>query len=346
MLNSHSLADKRILISRTDRIGDVVLTLPMCCWIKQQYPSAEILFLGKKYTTPVLECLADINEIIDWDRLNSLSEQEQVQALSALNIDVVIHVFPNKKLAHLAKKAGIPQRVGTLNRLYHWLTCNIRPHFSRAKSEFHEAQLNFELLRYFGITSLPSLSEMSQWLEDSFHAKEETLPLDITTLLSSQPVVILHPKSQGSALEWPMEKYQQLALALLENGYGVIFTGTEKEGQHFREAIPAHKNCLDSTGKLTLSQLIRLLSLSQHLVACSTGPLHLAAIQGIHAIGLFSSRRPIHPGRWRPLGQKSDVMVFDEQCPVCQQGEPCHCIEQIPVERVLQAILQDKEASK
>lgn len=41
------------------------------------------------------------------------------------------------------------------------------------------------------------------------------------------------------------------------------------------------------------------------MVASGTGPLHLAAALGINAIGLFPTIRPIHPGRWQPIGMKA-----------------------------------------
>ena len=43
----------RIIISRTDSIGDVMLTLPMCVWLKKNIPGVELIYLGKNYTKPV-----------------------------------------------------------------------------------------------------------------------------------------------------------------------------------------------------------------------------------------------------------------------------------------------------
>jgi hypothetical protein len=38
---------KTFLVSRTDAIGDVVLTLPLCGWIKEACPGARVIFLGR-----------------------------------------------------------------------------------------------------------------------------------------------------------------------------------------------------------------------------------------------------------------------------------------------------------
>lgn len=322
---------KTILISRTDSIGDVVLTLPLCTYLKQQFKDIRILFLGNTYTEPVISCLNEIDEMIAWKEIEQLSEQEQLSFFKAKQIDTVIHVFPKKEIARLMKKVGIANRIGTSHRLFHWTTCNIRPNFTRKNSPLHEAQLNFELLRPLGLSSLPSLEELTSWLSTSFKAKQVDLPLEFASI---QNAIILHPKSQGSAIEWPIEKYIHLANDLLAQGKQVVFSGTEKEGLLFRDLIPKNVNCYDLTGKLSLEQFIYFISKQEALVACSTGPYHLAGVLGIKAIGLFSSRKPIHPGRWKALGPNTFALEYDSTCTACGKGEKCHCIQQISVDQV------------
>ena len=91
---------KRILISRTDSIGDVALTLPMCQALKNKYPYVEIIFIGKNYTRPVVNCFEAVDAFWDIDELLNQPLATQLQQLQA---DCIIHVFPNKKLAFLDK---------------------------------------------------------------------------------------------------------------------------------------------------------------------------------------------------------------------------------------------------
>ena len=116
------LTNKRIIISRTDSIGDVLLTLPLCAWIKSTYPRATILFLGKGYTKSVVECYDKVDEFIDWKDFENQAKSERLEKFRSLNADAIIHVFPNKNIASLAKKSRIPTRVGTSHRSYHLLT--------------------------------------------------------------------------------------------------------------------------------------------------------------------------------------------------------------------------------
>jgi hypothetical protein len=61
-------------------------------------------------------------------------------------------------------------------------------------------------------------------------------------------------------------------------------------------------------------------------------------VSGVNAIGLFSMRRPIDPGRWKAIGPKAQFLVFDEQCKACKKGEKCRCIEDISIDSVMNAI--------
>lgn len=339
MSKSIDLTDKTVLISRTDSIGDVVLTLPMCAWIKENFPTSRIVFLGNTYTAPVLACMPQIDEIIAWSDLEKMPTANRIERIRALKADVCIHVFPNRDIASLMRKVKIPVRVGTSHRSFHLLTCNIRPNFTRKNSPYHESQLNFELLKPFGVESLPELSTIQVWME-SFQPKSTVLPDFLTQALAVPgPKVILHPKSQGSAVEWSIDNYVAVAEDLLQRGHTVLFTGTEKEGVAIRSAFPQHPQCIDTTGKLTLEELIACIAACDALVACSTGPLHLAGILGLRTVGLFSPRKPIHPGRWKALGKDVNILVYDQKCTTCAKGKPCHCITQIEPQAVLNELL-------
>lgn len=328
----------RIVISRTDSIGDVMLTLPMCVWLKNNVPDATLIFLGRGYTQAIVACFSVVDEFMDWKFIENLPTSQRSEALKELKADAIIHVFPNKDIAALAKKARIPMRIGTSHRSFHLLSCSHRLNFSRKNSALHESQLNFELLKPLGLTAIPSMEEVMS-MTSAFKVEQCALPDNLAYLLEkNNKTVVLHPKSQGSALEWPLESYLKLANELVAKGYTVYFTGTEQEGDLFRSSLPINDNIIDLTGKLSLKELIYFISKVKNLVACSTGPLHIAGFLGVRAIGLFSPRKPIHPGRWQPLGTNVHVLVFDLNCPICKRKKSCQCIQEISVESVLAEI--------
>ena len=328
------LNNKTVIISRTDSIGDVMLTLPICAWLKEQSPDVNIIFIGKGYTKPIVEAYGLVGQFVDWNDYLNVPKMEKIQSFRKLKADVIVHVFPNKDIASLAKKARIETRIGTSHKAHHLLTCSHRVNFTRRKSNLHEAQLNHELLRPLGLKEIPSLDEI---VKTTSHFKVDQVKLP-NAFKDLKDFTILHPKSQGSAKEWPLEKYMELASTLVEEGKQVVFTGTEDEGKQFREKIPGNENVIDSTGKLSLEQLMALIQNAKNLVACSTGPLHIAGYLGINAVGLYSPKRPIHPGRWKALGENVRIIVFDENCKPCAEEKDCNCVLEIEVERVLKSL--------
>jgi ADP-heptose:LPS heptosyltransferase len=129
-----------------------------------------------------------------------------------------------------------------------------------------------------------------------------------------------------------------LALLLANSGYEVFFTGTEKEGQLFRNQIPNHTHIKDVTGLWDLKSFISVISKSKALIACSTGPYHIAGLTGIKAIGLFAQRKPIHPGRWAALGRQAQALTSEGVCENCAAGKECRCIEEISIQAISYAI--------
>jgi heptosyltransferase-3 len=298
---------QHILISRVDAIGDVVLTLPLCGYLKSNYPDIKLSFLGRTYTGPVIKTCAAIDHFINYDELKALPEQEQILALQSENIDTIIHVYPQKKIASLAKRAGIKKRIGTTNRTFHWLTCNKLVKLSRKNSDLHEAQLNIALIKPLGITQIPQLNELADFYN---YQATTTLPEEFAKLLTADKFnIILHPKSNGSGREWGLEHFKELVELLPANQFNIFISGSDKEKELLKNwlpTLPAH--VIDMTGKLTLDQFIAFIAHADGLIAASTGPLHIAALTGIHALGLYPSIRPIHPGRWGPIGKQAEFI--------------------------------------
>ncbi len=300
---------KKIVISRTDSIGDVALTLPLAGILKEKFPNCEIIFLGNTYTKPIINCCTSVDEIWEWNELLKLNHHDRLDWLKTQNIDAFIHVFPRKEIARWAQQAKIKYRIGTSHRLYHFLTTNCKVNFTRKNSDLHEAQLNTKLLKHFGITKDFTLNELTTYANFNKrpNLKKELIPF----YNPSKKNIIFHAKSQGSALEWGIDNFIELAKELDPEKYQIFFTGTEKESQFFRHLLPHQKNIIDMSGKMSLDDLIAFINHSDLLLACSTGPLHIAGLCNIKTIGLFTPQKPLHFGRWQPLGNQ--VTIIEEE---------------------------------
>lgn len=320
---------QRILISRTDNIGDVVLTLPMVGILKSLM-KCEIHFLGKSYTTDILKLSKNIDKIVNYDDFDKEDDEKLITYLKQNQIDTIIHVFPNKKVARCAKKAGIKNRVGTSHRLFHLLYCNQLMHFSRKKSNLHEAILNLNLIKKLANVPELTISDLPQYygIESQFQGNNE------------KRKIIFHTKSFGSAVDWPIDNYVELSKKLVAH-YGdkleIYFSGTAKESPLISPHIVSivdNKTIYDMTGKFNLAEFVSFISKSDLLLACSTGPLHIASAVGIYSLGLYSTHRPIHSGRWAPVGKHANFIDSNDN----DENKPD--ISKISVEDVFNKIVQ------
>lgn len=325
-----------IIISRTDNLGDVMLTLPMTGYIKSISPATKVYFLGKSYTRAVIEASRFVDQFIDKESV--LKDQ---RVLANLQAQAIVFAAPDKEVAKAAKEARIPLRIGTSHRWYHWLYCNKKVNFTRKQSDLHEAQLNFKLFAPLGLLTTPSLEQIKQW----YGLEPATQPLaspDFSRWLSPDKFnLIIHPKSKGSAKEWGLDNYTQLVAALPADKFQVLITGIKAEGDLIREQTPeifdfAHVQ--DLTGKLSLSELVILTGQAQGFLAGSTGPLHIASAMGAHTLGIYPPIRPMHPGRWQPVGKNAHYLGLDKSCNDCRKTDVCACVRAISVAQVKQSI--------
>jgi ADP-heptose:LPS heptosyltransferase len=332
---------RNIIISRTDSIGDVILTLPVAGVLKKHFPGITIGFMGKSYTKPVIEACRYVDEFIDVD--NFLQNKVLVGGQPA---ECILHVFPVSRIAKRARALGIPLRIGTTNRLYHWFTCNKLVKLSRKKSDLHEAQLNLILLKSLGIEESYSLQQIGNLIGLT---KTQPLPSHLAALIQKDKYnLIIHPKSQGSAREWPLERFYELIQLLPASTFKIFISGTAREGELLHGLFnKAGHLVTDITGKMSLTEFMAFIQQCDGLVANSTGPLHIAAALGKDALGIYPPMRPVHPGRWAPLGPHATVFVLNKQCEACRDNKSaCQCINDIPSAWLQETLIRKYELKK
>ena len=315
---------ENIIISRTDSIGDVVLTLPVAAVLKKNFPDIKVAFMGKSYTRPIIEACSYVDQFIDVK--DFLKRRIKIGGKKP---HAIVHELPSIPISLRALQIGIPLRIGTTNRFYHWGTCNEMVKLGRKNSSLHETQLNIKLLEPLGIATDFTLEELGHLFK-----LERIQPLnpDLEKLIDKNKYnLILHPKSQGSGREWPLDHYIQLVRQLDLQRYKIFISGTEKERPLLQPLFSEVGNLVtDNTGKMDLYQFISFINASDGLVASGTGPLHIAAALGKDALGIYPPLRPIHPGRWQPLGPHAKVFVLHKECVDCMGNKnACHCVREV-----------------
>lgn len=337
-VNHRASLGKRVIISRTDNLGDVILTLPLLGYLKSEMPDTKIFFLGKKYTQPIIDHCIFVDQFLDREEV-----LQYPQILSDIRADTIIFIYPDRALARLARKVGIHHRVATSHRWYNWLYCDQIVDFSRIRSNLHESQLNFKLLSPFKLAWDIDVDELASFY--GLKAKEN----DFSGLLSKDQFnLIIHPKSRGSAKEWGLENFCNLIKSLPQGEFKIFVTGLKEEGALIQQEAPElfdDPSVVNLTGQLNLEEMISFVGHADGLLACSTGVLHLAAALGKYALGIYAPIKPIHPGRWKPIGPFATHLVLNKDCRKCGKDPYCECIRSITVDQVKNKLVEFRNES-
>lgn len=328
----------KIILNRTDSIGDAIFTLPMAKLLRHKYKNAHIIYLGRKYVADIVAAAPDINEFVDWGTLENLPETELIEHFKKLKADVIIHICPQKQVAQIAKKAKIPYRIGTNRRSFHWWTCNSWVSLTRRRTFLHEAQLNLKLLKPLGIKVLPSILELVALTD--LVPKTTVIP-DENLIHKQKFNLVIHPGSNGSARDWPLAYFKKLLQDLSPEHFNILVTGSAAEAEKFgsylfeSQEVISHTHIHNVMGKFSLAELLSFIGGCDGLVSNSTGPLHMAAALGKYSLGLYPPRHTKHPRRWGPIGLRAETLVHDKKdCYDCDRPDDCPCMAAVTVESV------------
>lgn len=343
---------ENVLVVRADRIGDVVLTLPMVPVLRSCFPGSRISMLLRSYTRELVEGFTGLDRIVSYDDVGGQKPFRVILAeIRARRFDLVIVSHPTFRIALLMFFAGIPIRVGSGYRGYSVLF-NKRVYEHRKTAEKHEAEYNISLLGAIGC-SHTGVPEVTLTVPD--HAKGVArAELKRLGILPSERFIVLHPGSGGSARDWSADNFGDLARRLVKEGHTVVVTGTQAERGLVEKVVKrSGDTARPSCGRLSLKELAAFLGFAELLVSNSTGPLHIAAAVGTPVVAFYPPIRECSPRRWGPLCQKKAVFTADNAlCPRCKGG-PCQgndCMDQIKVDDVMQAtrtlLVSEEEPSR
>lgn len=293
---------RRIAVVRTDRLGDMVLTLPMCAAIKRVCHEAELTLIARSYCSALLYKSPAIDIALFADEATGgVTELIQNGKFDAI-------FFPRPQFdEYLASfRARIPLRVGSGYRWYSFLI-NHKQFDHRKTAEFHEAEYNTRLVA--SILEQPVETSLVRPVVMPESKKTINSLLSSFGISSEKKIIVIHPGSGGSSHDWLPENFGKLAQIIsAQHGFHVIITGVENEKELCQTVQKYSPTAINLCGKLSLADMIALLDISSLLVANSTGVLHIAAALGTPVVGLYPRSPAISARRWGPYSQNSIVV--------------------------------------
>ncbi len=287
---------QRIAVVKLWAVGESVLTLPMIASLKKRFPHASLSVFCRLRNKQVYAGLPFIDEII-------VCEPESLRTIWSLRsaFDIVIDCEPYLNISALLTSWIGGNRIG--------FSHGMRSLLYDTKIEYDDGQhvvlTYMDLVEHLSIHSVPtSLVQLStsksdvlvvkSWLKNQFFSRGKIFGICASAAES------------GLSRLWPLQNYGELINVLVETHHAsIILVGTKKDQGtmdqlRFMSKYPERVG--NAAGATTLGQLFALVKKCNVFISNDTGPMHVAAAQGVPTVGLFDPNTPV---RFAPYGRKN-----------------------------------------
>ncbi len=290
-----------ILITRHDKIGDFITTLPLFYAVKKAKPNAKIYALVGAVNIELANRVKFIDEVILYDRNNFVKTLKQIKRAS---VDVSISAFIDTRLGWLLFLSGIKTRIAPATKIAQ-IFFNKTLTQRRSRVEKTEVLYNLDLAKVLDknidLSFRPPLLTLSK--NQTFRNKHQ---------LDNKKIVLFHHGSGGSSEgNLSLDDYLKLAKNTSKiNNIQVVFT--------FGPDDLANKEKLQKSLNFkaliyqppTLMDFCYLINDSELLISTSTGPMHLAGALNIKTISFFGNTLFASPKRWATVSDSDKQSNF------------------------------------
>lgn len=271
---------KKIAIVRANALGDFIFVLPALRALKETFPGVEIVYLGKpwhqeflkKRPVPIDRVIVvppypGVGAAYDYQRDEAQLDQFFAE-MQAEEFDIAFQFHGGGGNSNpFTKRLGAKKNIGLQAAGAPPLDINV-PYIMYFS----------EPMRYLELVS--KVGAKTAWFEPKF----ETIPSDLDEVSALIPdyqhkkLVVIHPGATDLRRRWSPKNFTAVADFLIETGFTVVITGSDWEREvtdAVIENIVQKEQALDFRGKVSLTGLTGLLSVSKLLISNDTGPLHL-----------------------------------------------------------------------
>jgi len=319
-----------ILVVRYSALGDVVLATSILEPLRARFPGARIEWVTDPLYAPLLEGLPEIAQVHRLTREGpngALGLAARLRGRFDLAIDL-----QNKLRSALVARSAAPLRTAFRRRSAVRAVLSLfgsDPPLVRA----HQSRLYAEALAPLGIAA-PGPTKVS------LSPQARALAADALQGVEP-PAVAIAPGARWATKRWPAERFAAVADALAAEGVTIVLCG----GPSDRDAFAAFRAATRARvaadlSFLPLDALAAAIARVQLLVACDSGPVHLATAVGTPVLALFG---PTSTARWGPP-PPGRALSLGLSCAPCSNhgGDYCpeghhRCLGDLAPEAVLAA---------
>jgi ADP-heptose:LPS heptosyltransferase len=309
----------RIGVLHPGAVGDFVFALPALHALKQAYPQAELVLLGKPWHGGFLAGRpGPVDRVVlmpqvagvgapEGSRNDPRAIDDFVARMRAEAFDIVAQMVgggrhSNPFTLRLGARLSIGARAQGAAALDRWVDY-VEPGNRRLAL--------LEIAALAGAALPPMARELEVTAADRIEAAR-VLPPD-----PERPLVLLQPGSSDPRRCWPADRFAAVGDALAAAGALVAVNGTAGEAELVRQVIAGMRlPAVDLSGALRLGGLCGLIERSTLLVSNDTGPLHLALAIGTPAVGVFWHTNLVDGAPLRPSLLRAAVSA-QTRCRTC-----------------------------
>lgn len=362
----------KVLISRTDAIGDCLLTMPMAQLIKENFPDAHVTFLVSPLTQDLFIDQPYIDEVLVYPKKSTIFTRF-IFLWRHLNRKKITHYFfvgGDKFPSFMAYLKGISFRGGLVAKFSQMLWLNRGVRQKRSLVEMHESDYNLHLLKPMGIEYNYRLRDhLVPQIKLNQNEVEEAW-VDLAKLMDSEQkdlmeeCIIFHPGMTGHTLNWPSRNYIRLITRIEKDfpkRFSFLISFTKVDESYLngaREEIEqSHYNFVrnrvyffDGAVK-GLRHYMKILSKASLFIGPSTGTTHMAHALGRKIVTIYSPIKVQSSQRWGPYLQNSSSVTVMTPEVVCGEQFQCilekcpyyECMGKIEVDTIYDQVLRHLE---
>ncbi len=292
-----------ILITRHDKIGDFITSLPLFYVVKKSNPHAKIYALVSKVNLELAQQADFIDEVILYDKDNFWLTLRNIRAA---NISISISAFIDTQIGWMLFLSGIKTRIAPATKLAQ-LFFNKTLKQRRSLVEKTEVEYNLDLAKLLdgniNLTYQVPLLKLDN--KQKFRNNNQ---------LASLKIVLFHPGYGGSSDgNLTLEDYLKLAKVVrnLPNLQVVwVFGPDDLNAKDKIKALIPDTDIIYQPP--TLLDYCFLIGDSELLISTSTGPMHLAGALNIKTVSFFGNNLFASSKRWATISdptQQNNLVI-------------------------------------
>jgi len=355
---------KKILILRTDGIGDLLNSTPAISVLRQNYSDSHITVLASTRNAEMLLNNPDIDEVLIYDKRKRLRERFQfLLELRRMNFDLTVAMYTSSWCNFVMRFSRAKYRVGRYQKRFKRTLTH--PHRKiHPKGTVHETVRNLELVKPICDSKGASMSEkplrlfeQPQGIAPTFRAPATFLNSRLVLNLSSAEkqwaqnwlrqvgisegdfLAGVHPGASSFDKIWHEPSYAQVSDMLI-NQYGakILILCSTSESELASNILNNMTNEAIIHVPTSLRQLTALINECALFICNDSGPMHIAAALNIPTVAIFG---PTDHFRWAPFSENATIAIREMPCRPCS-AHKCRrefeCIKHLPVETVWEKV--------